>query len=392
MSDNEDEEPEMSDSEDEVDIYSMVEEIPDEEVIRLDRLIKEDNVDELSNILNSNENLRNNFNTYHSTSNPYIKIPLLLFAVQENSQKVVEYLLSQDFVDNRVCNARRGNIYHVVCEIRGAEQLFSIIESKVPHHFLGISAFHIACEKNNLFIVKRVHEILKSLQINLTPIAIYAMENAIKNRDIEVFKYVSSIDGIQVREDTLLKVIMSSKFDIVVHLFNVYLCQSIPSHLQNQFHIFQFSNHFNYKNNHHDGNNPSDDIENHFKKRKLSHYINNDNENNNNNNYGDYYLELVEKKFQKILASKLGGNRIWHCASHNENLDVVKLIFSLKGIQTEILKLNDKQEEIFTFGGVHNPFLTAFKYNSNIKVIKYIHKLFPEFIFTNIKIHWENSK
>ena len=381
-----------------------------EEVIRLERLIKEDNVDELSNILNSNENLQNNFNNYHSTVNPYIKTPLLLFAVQEKSQKVVEYLLSQDFVDNRVCNARWDNIYHVVCGIRGAEQLFSIIESKVPHELiLGISVFHIACEKNNLFIVKRVHEILESLQVDLTPYKNDALEYAINN-DIEVFKYVSSIDGIQFGEDILLRAIMLSKFDIVVHLFNIFLCQSIPSHLHDQFHIFQFST-LPFNNNNNDNNRKnehqieekikrkfdaikiqmtdyhSDDIENHFKKRKLSHNRenngNDENNNNNNNNESDYYLRLVEKNFQKILASKLRENRIWHCASHNENLEVVQLIFSLKGIQTEIL--NDKQEVISTFEIINNPLLTACQYNSNIKVIKYIHKLFPEFIFTNIK-------
>ena len=61
------------------------------------------------------------------------------------------------------------NIYHVKCGIRGAEELFSIIERKVPHYLLrdingnGINTFHIACCKNNVFIVKRVLDILNSL-------------------------------------------------------------------------------------------------------------------------------------------------------------------------------------------------------------------------------------
>ena len=66
---------------------------------------------------------------------------------------------------------------------------------------------------------------------------------------------------------------------------------------------------------------------------------------------------------------KLLGNRIWHCACLNENLDVVQLIYSLKGIQPDLLTDNG-----------YNVFLIACHYNSNIKVIKYLHKLFPSFI------------
>ena len=60
----------------------------EEEVNRLERLITEDNVDELSIILNSNEY---NFNTFHTPT----ELPLLLLAVKLQSKKVVEYLLSQ---------------------------------------------------------------------------------------------------------------------------------------------------------------------------------------------------------------------------------------------------------------------------------------------------------
>ena len=98
---------------------------------RLERLIIEDNVEELPNILNSNELLRNNFNIFRYSPPTNIK-----------------------------------------CSIRGAEALFSIIERTVPHHRLlhnskyklnifdiackynGRNAFDIACKENNIFIVK----------------------------------------------------------------------------------------------------------------------------------------------------------------------------------------------------------------------------------------------
>ena len=348
-----------------------------EEVKKLERLIRDDKVDELSNILNSNDILRNNFNTF--LTNRAAKAPLLLYAVRRKRQKVVEYLLSQDFVDKYICNKYGENIYHVICGVKGAEELFSIIERKVPHHLLlnnsnynGMNelidertaldiflfkrdVFDIACEKNNVFIVKRVHEILETLQLDLTPIKNSAMEYATRNKDIEVIKYFLSIYGIQLKYDLLFEAIRSSTFDIIVYLLNIYLCQSIPSHLHNQFHIFQFSNsplhQFKY----------------------MSHKNKEDNSNNKNN---DDYFELIEENYKKILdipeyirKFKHMGNRIWHVVCGNKNIDVVKLIFSLKGIQAEIL--NDKG---------NNPFLLACKFNSNIKVIKYIHKLFPSFI------------
>ena len=55
--------------------------------------------------------------------------------------------------------------------IKGAEELFSMIEINVPHHLLlnkscnGRNPFHIACRNNNVSIVKRVHEILESLNV-----------------------------------------------------------------------------------------------------------------------------------------------------------------------------------------------------------------------------------
>ena len=265
----------------------------------------------------------------------------------ENSQRVVEYLLSQDFVDKSICNPRGENIYHVICRIRGAEELFSIIERKVPHHLLivdGFSAFQIACEGNNIFIVKRVHEILETLQLDLTPIKNSVMEYTIRNNDIEVIKYVLSIDGVQLNCDILFEAIRSSTFDIVVYLLNFYICKSIPSHLHNQFHIFQFSN-------------------------LPSININNDNNNNNNN------LKLVEKKLKKLMDMKIDGYRIWHAVCGNKNLDVVQLIFSLKGIQPDLLN-----------GDGYNVFLLVCQQNVNIKVIKYIHKLFPSFIHSQITV------
>ena len=146
-----------------------------EEAKELERLIKEDNVDELSKILNANKNLQNYFNSSNKGAPFQPRFPLLLVAVKEKSQKVVEYLLSQDFVDKSVCNSMGENIYHVICRKRGAEQLFSIIERNVPHHLLldesdsEVNAFDIACKKNNISFVKRVHEILESLQLDFTP-------------------------------------------------------------------------------------------------------------------------------------------------------------------------------------------------------------------------------
>ena len=88
-----------------------------------------------------------------------------------------------------------------------------------------------------------------------------------------------------------------------------------------------------------------------------------------------YYLNEVEENFKRIMKISRNGNRIWHCVCRNANLDVVQLIFSLKGIQPE--RLNKVG---------YNVFLLACKYNSNIKVIKYIHKLFPSFIHSQINL------
>ena len=228
------------------------------------------------------------------------------------------------------------------------------------------------------------------------------MHNALRNKDIEVIKYVLSIDGIQLYDDVLVLAInFYSTFDIVVHLLNVYLCQSIPSHLHNQFHIFQFSNHLHLDINNrlqkNDKNNKyeeeliefkSKEIKKrergvlndwfiyHNKRRKLSQNNKTEPEikNNNDNNNNDFYLKVVEENFKKIMNIKsFSGNRIWHNVCSNKNLDVVQLIFSLKGVQVELL--ND-------FG--NNSFLLACERNSNIKVIKYIQKLFPSFIHSQI--------
>ena len=334
----------------------------EEEGQRLVRLIKEDNVEELSTLLSSNDRLRNNFNNSLS-----LECPLLHFAVQENCQKVVEYLLSQDFVDKTICDEIGENIYHVICRIRGAEQLFSIIERKVPHHLLlhnslgEKNAFAIACKENNVFIVKRVHEILETLQLDSTPITnwniIYALRH---NHDIEVIKYILSIDGIQIQiEVELFYAIHFLTFDIVVYLLNVYLCQSIPSHLHNQFHIFQFIHHYDISKN--------GILQNNYIRTRML----NDNNYNTNSSYNEDYLKLVTENYQNLLEIKKKGNRIWHEVCKNGDFDVVQLIFSIKGIQPEILN-----------GNGNNVFLLACEFNSNIKVIKYIHKLVPSFINT----------
>ena len=356
-----------------------MEEKEKKEVERLERLIKEDNVEELSNILNSNEKLRNNFNNFRIY--PKCKLPLLHFAVHENSQKVLEYLLSQYFVDKTICGDNsEENIYHVVCRIRGANELFSMIERIVPHNLIytldryGVRAvvFYIACLENNIFIVKRVYEILKTLQPD------FAIQDdhetisscALENQDVEVVEYILSLGGIQLNDNTLFQAIRYSKFDIIVYLLNVYLCQSIPSLLHNQFHIFQFSNHHHYNNNHHPGNrNDNNDTDNINEYDNDNYYKDENNDlDNNNNKY--YYLKLVDENYRRITALKhYFGNRIWHGVCHNKDMDVVKLIFSLKGIQPEILNEDG-----------NNVFLLACYYNVNIKVIKYIHKLFPSMI------------
>ena len=218
---------------------------------RLENLIKQDNVEEISNILNSNENLRKRFNNIFLEKRLYYLrsyydeiMPLLHTAVEEKSQKVVEYLLSQDFVDKTICSARGNNIYHVLCRIRGAEELFSIIERKVPHHLLlnysrnGINAFHIACEENNVIIVKRVYEILESLQLDITKITKSAMNWAMRNKDVEVIKYVLSIRGVQLTVNSLSRAIRHSTFDIVVYLLNVYLCDINNSENNRKFKKF----------------------------------------------------------------------------------------------------------------------------------------------------------
>ena len=341
-------------------------------------LVAEDNVDELAKNLNSNEILRNNFNSFFS-SIP-VSLPLLHFAVKRNCQKVVEYLLSQDFVDKTICNSKGENIYHVICRIRGAEELFSIIERKVPHHLLlnnsysRMNAFDIACRLNNIFIVNRVHEILQTLQFDITLSINNVMERAARyamryNQDIEVIKYVLSIDGIQLNDRILYRTIENSKFEVIVYLLNVYLCQSIPSHLHNQFHIFQFSN---------NRRNICDNINITNSSNNKNNNNNNNNNNSNNNNEYDKYSQIVEENYNNIVKMEYYGNRIWHGVCRNKNLTNldVQLIFSLKGFQAEILN-----KEGF------NVFLYACVLNSNIKVIKYIHKLFPSFINSQLYFH-----
>ena len=73
------------------------------------------------------------------------------------------------------------------------------------------------------------------------------------------------------------------------------------------------------------------------------------------------------------------GNRIWHEASKNQNLDVVQLIFSLKDIQPEILNYNGE-----------NVFLIACE-KSNLKIIKFIRKIFSSFIHSQLQNNYNNN-
>ena len=348
----------------------------EEEVKRLERLIAEDNVEELSTILNSNEYLRNNFNTFNTLLDPedeFTEFPLLLLAVKLQSKKVVEYLLSREFVDKTIRDNSGENIYHVVCSIRGAEDLFSIIERNVDHklifdkshhHFSLLSiyqftAFDFAIKESNLFVVKRLFEICSELSMK-APKKNSLFRKVLYNKDFEVLKYISSFDGVILDDKTLLEAIGGLPLDFVIYLLNFYLRQNTPSHLRNEIDIFQFSN-INYFNNTLENNNLNIKNENNM--------IKNDNIDNNNNN--DNNLELFERIFQKIIDLKVvkTDNRIWQEVCKNGNLDVVQFIFSLKGIQPEILFKNE-----------NNSFLIACDENSNIQVIKYLHNRFPSFI------------
>ena len=386
----------------------------------LKRLIKEDNVDELAKIINNNSNQKNNFNILHEDDEP-----LLFVAVKKQSEKVLEYLLSQDFIDKTVLCSLGENIYYVILSMRGAEHIFSLIQNNVPHNlllnntFFGISAFQIACVFNNLFIVKSVYNILKSLKTDLKIIS-YSMKYARINTDIEVIKFILSIDEIKFKDEFFFTAIQSSKFDIVVYLLNFYIRQSIPSHLHHLFNIFHFVNHpLNHNNNNNNNNTVKNENgkynliinNNNFNNNTENNndivYDNNNNNNNNNNDNnntennnnivydnnnskmkkikrGDYYgndnndynkyLIEVEKNYRKLIEMKRLGNRIWHGVCKNQNLDVVQLIFSLKDIQPEILNENGE-----------NVFLIACERNSNLKIIKFIHKIFPSFIHSQKK-------
>ena len=388
-----------------------------EEVKRLERLIEEDNVEELSKILNFSVNLRTNFNTFFYSIYPQnglgIEIPFLHLSLHAKSRKVLEYLLSQDFVDKTICNSKGENIYHSVCTIRGEIELFSLIERKVSHNlilnesFRSQNAFQIACENNNIFIVKRVYKILENLQVNLSPkIKRRVISCAMRNSDIDVIQFVLSTDLIQLNDEILFEAIRYLKFNIVVYLLNVYLWKSIPSHLHNQFHIFQFSNLHLYNNIINNTNNLNNyDYQDRIlednrliKEEKINknEYCNNNNNlidlnnnnnnleelerNNNNNNNDYYYRKLVEENYKTILEINVIGNRIWHDVCNNRNFDVVQFIFSLKGIQPEIE--NDCGE---------NAFLIACKNNPHLKIIKFLHKLFPSFIHSQINQN-EKSK
>ena len=372
----------------------------------LRRLILEDNVEEVTNILNLNENLRENFNSLHYPDNyysseiektPFLQIPLLHLAVNSNSQKVVEYLLSQDFVDKSIINSTGENIYHK-CVIRGDIKLFSLIERKVAHNLLLNNSlrdeenpFHLACQINDIFFVNKVYKILESLQVDLTSIKKRAMEYAIRNNDREVIKYVSSIDGVQINDDAILVAIRSFEFDFVVHLLNVYLRQSIPSHLHNQIDIFQITN---YNNNHVNIDNNCN-INNNCDNNNLNN--NNDNNNNNNNcdsnnncDNNNNLSEFIEENCKKLINIKgRNENRIWHDVCENKDIQLIKFIFSINGIKQEILKEEKYNIETSNDFGL-NPFLIACDFNS-IKVIKYIHKLFPSFINSERKFRFKRK-
>ena len=85
------------------------------------------------------------------------------------------------------------------------------------------------------------------------------------------------------------------------------------------------------------------------------------------------------ENLQKVIDPRFHVNKIWFEVCKNANLNVVQFIYSLKEVQDEILK----DEKGF------NPILKACEINLNIKVIKYLHKLFPSFIHFQAK--WRNE-
>ena len=134
----------------------------EEEKRELKRLIIEDNVEEFARILNSNENLRDKLKPIRFPPDLIVpmnvfKQPLLLFAVEENSKKVVEYLLSQDFVDIKLFaihyfESKRCKYLSCCMWDKRSSGTFSIIERKVPHNLLLQKSLYNASRFYFLFL------------------------------------------------------------------------------------------------------------------------------------------------------------------------------------------------------------------------------------------------
>lgn len=97
------------------------------------KAIGEDNLGEVISILQEDKTLQDEFNTTFN-------FPFLHHAVEKNSKRTFEYLISQPFVDIYQSNLEiqrnniyGGNILHEICASREKAELFAILTSKLSH-------------------------------------------------------------------------------------------------------------------------------------------------------------------------------------------------------------------------------------------------------------------
>ena len=132
--------------------------------------------------------------------------------------------------------------------------------------------------------MKRIFEISSELSLEAFIDRGELFEKVLYNKDFEVLKYISSLDGVILKDETLMEAIRELELNIVIYLLNFYLRQNTPSHLRIEIDIFLFSN------NNTSGKN---------------------NENNINNI--DNNLELFKRIFKETILKKFdeNENRIW---------------------------------------------------------------------------------
>ena len=330
------------------------------EVENLVKAIEEDDLELVITILNSNPDFRTNFNELHLLfdSETY-GTPLLHNAASSVSIKVFKYFLLQPFVDAfQLTSFDGGNIYHTICTKRGTEELFSIINSQISPNKVtemlkaknesNSTPFHYACRYNSIKIVKELYENFGANAFEKTDDNQGPIQCASMNDDVEIIKYVSKIEGIDVFEEddvddigcnSFLTACECSTLDVVLYLFDLYLHRSIPSDFRGDIHQYINSQPLDLFNTLNIG---SDNI----------------------------YDKIKQTNYKSILQMQSIRRTIWHAAASNRNIDVVQFIFSLRGITLEnIFNLpNQSGDDVFTI---------AVQYNTDIKIIKYLHKLIP---------------